>query len=382
VSGRLLRALAGVSVAGAAHAALNAALLRRPPAAPAPVRGSVAVVVPVRDEAENVLDCLAAALDQRGVPELRVVVVDDGSTDGTAGLVAGHPDPRVRLVTAPAPGPGWLGKPNACARGAEAAGDADVLVFLDADVRLMPDAVAAAVAVLDDAGLDLVSPWPRQLTGSVAERLVQPLQQWLWATFLPLRLAERSPRPALAAANGQFLVVRRQAYERAGGHDAVRGEVIEDVALLRAVKAAGGRGAVVDGSTLAVCRMYEGWAGVRNGYAKSLWAAVGGSPAAGLVAAGALTAVWVLPAAAALRGSRAGLVGYAAGVAGRAVSAAATGGRVWPDALAHPLSVLVLDVLVARSVAGHRRGTLRWRGRGVTAEPPAPRGAAPARMGR
>lgn len=382
MSSRLLRALAGLSVAGAAHAALNAALLRRPPSAPSSVRRPVVVVVPVRDEAANVLDCLAAALDQRGVPALRVVVVDDGSTDSTAALVAGHPDPRVRLIRARPPEAGWLGKPNACAQGATAAGDADVLVFLDADVRLMPDAVAAAVAVLDDAGLDLVSPWPRQLTGSAAERLVQPLQQWLWATFLPLRLAERSSRPALAAANGQFLVVRRDAYERAGGHAAVRGEVIEDVALLRAVKGTGGRGAVVDGSTLAVCRMYDGWAGVREGYGKSLWAAVGGSPAAGLATAAVLTAVWVVPPAAALRGSRAGLVGYAAGVAGRAVSAAATGGRVLPDALAHPVSVLALDVLMLRSVTGHRRGTLRWRGRGVTVVPPAPRGHAPARMGR
>ncbi|MGY1752655.1 glycosyltransferase [Blastococcus sp. SYSU D01042] len=382
MSGRLLRALAGLSVAGAAHAALNAALLRRPPSAPSPVRRPVTVVVPARDEAADVLDCLAAALDQRGVPDLRVVVVDDGSTDGTPDLVAGHPDPRVRLVRARPPGPGWLGKPNACAEGAAAAGDAEVLVFLDADVRLMPDAVAAAVAVLDDAGLDLVSPWPRQLAGSAAERLVQPMQQWLWSTLLPLRLAERSPRPSLAAANGQFLVVRRSAYERAGGHAAVRGEVVEDVALLRAVKAAGGRGVVVDGSTLAVCRMYDGWAGVRDGYGKSLWAAVGGSPAAGLGTAGLLTAVWVLPAAAALRGSRAGLVGYAAAVAGRAVSAASTGGRVWPDALAHPVSVLALDVLVVRSVAGHRRGTLRWRGRPVTPgpEPAAPEQPDPARM--
>ncbi len=380
MSGRLLRVLAGLSVAGAAHAAVNAVLLRRPPAAPAPVGRTVALVVPVRDEAANVLDCLAAALDQRGVRDLRVVVVDDGSTDGTAALVAAHPDPRVRLLSGRPPEPGWLGKPNACAQGAAAAGDADVLVFLDADVRLMPDAVAAAVAVLDDAGLDLVSPWPRQLAGSAAERLVQPLQQWLWTTLLPLRLAERSARPSLAAANGQFLVVRRAAYERAGGHAAVRGEVVEDVALLRAVKSAGGRGVVVDGSNLAVCRMYEGWPGVREGYGKSLWAAVGGSPAAGLTAAGVLTAVWVLPAVTALHGSRAGLVGYAAGVAGRAISATATGGRVWPDALAHPLSVLALDVLMLRSVAGHRRGTLRWRGRGVTAQPPAPPGPAPARM--
>jgi hypothetical protein len=364
----LVRACAGLSVLGALHAAVNTRLLRRPPALPRAVDRRVTVVLPVRDEVEQVGDCLAAVLDQRGVGCLRVVVVDDGSTDGTADRVTALADDRVRLLRGRPPAPGWLGKPNACAQGAAVAGDADVLVFLDADVRLMPDAVTSAVAVLDDAGLDLVSPWPRQLTGSAAERLVQPLQQWLWGTLLPLRLAERSPRPSLAAANGQFLVVRRAAYDRAGGHAAVRGEVIEDVALLRAVKAAGGRGVVIDGATLAACRMYDGWAGVRDGYAKSLWSAVGGRPVAAAAAAAGLSAVWLLPPLAALTGSRAGLAGYAAGVLNRAVVAARTGGRAWPDALAHPVSIALLDVLVARSVAGHRRGDLRWRGRPVTAE--------------
>jgi hypothetical protein len=118
--------------------------------------------------------------------------------------------------------------------------------------------------------------------------------------------------------------------------------------------------------------MYDGWAAVRDGYAKSLWASVGGSPAASVAAAAVLTAIWVLPPVAALRGSRAGLAGYLAGVAGRAAVAMRTGGRPWPDALAHPVSLLVLDALVARSVAGHRRGTLSWRGRPVTV--PADRG--------
>jgi hypothetical protein len=367
VSGRLVRALAGVSAAGTLHALVNLALLRRPPDDPPPVRRPVTVVLPVRDEEAHVADCLAALLDQRGVEDLRVVVVDDGSTDGTAAVVRAIPDPRVRLVTAEPPPAGWLGKPHACATGAAADPPADdaVLVFVDADVRLFPDAIAAAVAVLNERGLDLVSPWPRPLAEGVAERLVQPLAPWLWATALPVRLAERSARPSLAAANGQFLVLTRRGYERAGGHAAVRGEVLEDIALLRAVKRAGGRGVPIDGSRLAACRMYDGWPAVRDGYAKSLWAAVGGSPRAGVGAAALLTAVWVLPPAAALRGSRAGLLGYAAGVAGRAAVAARTGGRAWPDALAHPVSVLALDLLMARSVLGRWRGTLTWRGRPV-----------------
>ncbi|WP_324277372.1 hypothetical protein [Blastococcus brunescens] len=114
---------------------------------------------------------------------------------------------------------------------------------------------------------------------------------------------------------------------------------------------------------MAACRMYDGWPSLRDGYAKSLWAAVGGRPAGSVAAAAALTAVWVVPPVAALRGSRAGLVGWLAGAAGRAVVASVTGGRSWPDALAHPLSILVFDALMARSVVGHRRGTLTWRDR-------------------
>jgi hypothetical protein len=364
VTSRALSVLAGLSVAGAVHAALNMALLRRPPADPPPVRRPVTVVVPARNEEEEIGGCLAALLDQRGVPNLRIVVVDDGSTDGTAAAVRGVADPRVRLVRAGPPPEGWLGKPHACATGAaEADGDDGLLVFVDADVRLFPDAVAGAVAVLERHGLDLVSPGPRPVAHGLAERLVQPLVPWLWATTLPLRVAERSRRPSLAAANGQFLVLSRRGYERAGGHGAVRGEVLEDIALLRAVKRAGGRGVPIDGSRLAACRMYDGWPALRDGYAKSLWGAVGGRPSASVAAAAVLTAVWVVPPLAALRGSRAGLVGWLAGAAGRAVVAAGTGSRIWPDALGHPVSILVLDVLMARSVVGHRRGTLTWRDR-------------------
>jgi hypothetical protein len=111
--------------------------------------------------------------------------------------------------------------------------------------------------------------------------------------------------------------------------------------------------------------MYTGWADLRDGYGKSLWGAVGGSPIASVAAATALTAVFVVPPAAALHGSWPGLAGYLAGVAGRAVVAARTGSRVWPDALFHPVSVLLLDVLVVRSVVGRRRGTLTWRGRAL-----------------
>jgi hypothetical protein len=228
-------------------------------------------------------------------------------------------------------------------------------VFVDADVVLAPHAVAATVALLDE--LDLVSPYPRQLSDG-ATRLVQPLLQWSWLTFLPLRLAEGSTRPSLSAANGQLLAVRRETYERAGGHGAVRGDVVEDVALVRAVKAVGGTGGVVDGTHLATTHMYESWEDLVAGYTKSAWTVP-------LPAAALLALLYVVPPIAAVRGSRAGGIAYAAGVLGRVAAARRTGGRACPDALAHPVSVALLCWLTGRARVARRRGALRWKGRAL-----------------
>ncbi|GFJ77598.1 hypothetical protein Phou_017780 [Phytohabitans houttuyneae] len=220
-----------------AHTLVNARLLRRPRAAASTVDESVAVLLPLRDEAARVEPCLRALKAQEGVPGLEVIALDDGSTDGTADLVRAH---GLRVEDGTAPPPGWLGKPHACHQLAARAPHATVLVFVDADVVLAPHAVAAAVCELRAAGVDLLSPYPRIVAGTAGERLVQPLLQWSWLTFLPLRAMERSPRPSLAAAGGQFLVVDRAGYDRAGGHAGVRDEVLEDVALARAVKRTGG----------------------------------------------------------------------------------------------------------------------------------------------
>jgi hypothetical protein len=354
---------AGLAVAAALHAAWNVTRLRRPPAGPPPVRERVAVLLPVRDEATRVEPCLRALLAQTGLRDLQIRVLDDGSTDGTVDVVqaVASGDPRLTVLRGEPLPSGWWGKPYACQQLADDV-DADVLVFVDADVVLEPDAVAATVALMRWSGMDLVSPYPRQVAVSAAERLVQPLLEWSFLTMLPMRAAERSPRPSLAAANGQFLAVDTLAYRRAGGHAAVRAEMLEDIALLRAVKRTGGRGGVVDGSAIATCRMYDGWPAIREGYAKSLWSAFG-SPGGAVAVCGLLGLAYVVPPLAALRGSRVGLVGYAAGVAGRVVVGRRVRARIVPDAFAHPVSVAAFCWLTATSLARRRAGSLVVRGR-------------------
>lgn len=366
----LLWTVAVVVAALTGHAAVNVRLLHRPPTVVPEVLHSVAVLLPVRDEAPRVGSCLEALLAQRGVPDLAIIVLDDGSTDGTAGVVAraAAGDGRVRLIAGPPPPAGWLGKPHACHQLAVAAGPAAVLVFVDADVVLAPDAVAAAVALLE--GFDLVSPYPR-VVGAGA-RTVQPLLQWSWLTFLPLRAMERSRRPSLAAAGGQFLAVRAAAYRKAGGHAAVRDRVLEDIELARAVKRTGGRIALADGSRLASCRMYPSWPRLVEGYTKSLWASMGSPvgaaavvmlllllyampPVTGLVGLAVGASGWVVPA----------VVSYVLGVAGRVVTGRATGAHTCPDAFAHPASIVTFGWLVALSFARRRRGRLTWKGRSV-----------------
>ena len=353
----LASALAGASLALTVD---NLRRLRVPDPAAAPPRERVAVLVPARDEEEQIGGCvraLRAAVDRWPVPA-EILVLDDGSTDATAARARAA---GARVLDGAPPPPAWLAKPWACRRLADAT-RADVLVFVDADVRVAPHGLAATVDLLRRSGLDLVCPHPRQLAVSPAERLVQPLLAWSWLATLPLGIAERSPRPTLTAANGQLLAVDAHAYRAAGGHP--RAAVLDDIALLRAFKAHGLRGVVADGTDVASCRMYAGAAELRAGYTKSLWAAFGTRPRAAAVLA-LLGLVHVVPAVAALGGSRVGLAGYLAGVASRALAARRTGARV-ADALAHPVSVLALAGLTADSWRARRAGTLRWRGRPVT----------------
>ncbi len=342
--------------------------------AKASVAEHVTVCVPARDESDELPALIADLRAQTGVPGLRVLILDDGSTDGTAAAAreAIADDPRFEVIRSEAePPPGWTGKAAACARLAELA-DAPILVFLDADVRLAPQAIAAAARAVRDRHAGLISPWPAQQSGTRAEALVQPLLCWSWASTLPIVLGNRGHRPSTAVACGQFLAFDAAAYRAIGGHAAVADSPTEDLDIARALRRAGYATHLVAAGPLARTRMYRGAEEVEGGYTRWLWSAYGGSrPAAAVVGIVLALGYW-LPPLAALCGSgatrRIGALGYAAAVTGRlAARSLETGGPLRRAdvlaAAAHPFSIAAYQRLVLRSHRARRAGALRWKDR-------------------
>ncbi len=184
---------------------------------PAPAAGlpEVSVLIPARNEQVNIGAALACVLASTGV-QLDVCVLDDGSTDDTAAILAAIDDPRLRVLAGGTLPPGWSGKQHACARLAEHARH-ELMVFVDADVRLSADAVCRMAGFMQRNDVGLASGFPRQVTRSWAEMLLLPLIHFLLLGYLPIWRMQRDVSPALGAGCGQIFIAQRHAYLRAGG---------------------------------------------------------------------------------------------------------------------------------------------------------------------
>lgn len=314
---------------------------------------SVDVLIPMRDEEDNVEGSLKSALNSELLEASNVYVLDDGSTDQTGELISEF---KVKKLTGTELPAGWLGKVWAC-HNLSHAGTGKYLVFLDADVRLHPYAIASAITRMNKFGWDFISPYPRQIAGSFLERLIQPLLQWSWLASVPLRLAEKFPNRSMTIANGQFFVVKRNAYEESGGHAAIPGEVLDDLELARLLVSEGFKGGVADGSAVASCRMYKSNSQLIDGYTKSLWKAFGGRTG---------TAVAILLLFFTGISPYLGIGAPASFIFLSRVLAAIKTRSNPAYAFLHPISILILLYLITLSSARKSRGTLIWRGRTIS----------------
>ncbi|MEO0086220.1 MAG: glycosyltransferase [candidate division WOR-3 bacterium] len=250
----------------------NIRLLRRlgtfPPAGRRP---RVSILVPARDEAAGIGRCVESLLNQ-DYPDCELLVLDDRSTDNTGAVLAGFASPRLRVLPgAPLP-EGWNGKPWACAQLARSA-TGELFFFTDADTVHRSDSIRLAVDALESTGADLLTALIRNEVPSFGEQITVPFMVWAIMAILPVGLAHFWRRSkAFSAANGKFLLFRRQAYETVGGHAAARDEAAEDVALARLVKGAGMRLRLVNASDCISARMYEGFRSAAKGFSKNFFA--------------------------------------------------------------------------------------------------------------
>jgi Glycosyl transferase family 2 len=230
---------------------------------------AVSVLIPARNEERAIAASLDSLLASRGVA-IEIIVLDDASTDRTAEIVHDFAarDSRVRLVSAPPLPGGWNGKQHACYALAGIA-SSSIFCFLDADVRLAPEALASMSVFLARTGSDLVSGFPRQETETPLEWLLLPLIHFVLLSYLPLAGMRALAAPAFAVGCGQFLMVRREAYRKTGGHSQIRTTMHDGLLLPQLFRRHGLRTDIADLTHLATCRMYSSASEVWHGLSKN-----------------------------------------------------------------------------------------------------------------
>ena len=230
-----------------------------------PTTPQVSVIIPARNEEASLGACLESLVSQTAVP-FEIIVVNDHSTDRTAEIAASFAGVRV-LEAGPLPA-GWTGKNNAVTAGTRAA-RGSWLLFTDADTVHLPGSMARATAEAEEHDVDLLSYSPEQIAVTFWEMAVLPVVfAELARQYPPLRVS--NPNSPEAAANGQYILITREAYGAVGGHATVAACILEDVALARAVKASGRKIRFRYAADAVRTRMYRNFRQLREGWTKNL----------------------------------------------------------------------------------------------------------------
>ena len=261
---------------------------------------SVSLIIPAYNESVNITECLDAALASNlpNPADLQIIVADDESTDDTAVLAAtiAMTDKRVQVFTVP-PRPtdvSWRGKNWACANAVEKAAG-DYVLFIDADVRLEPDAIATALVDCQKHDADLLSCGPGIICGCLAEWLVQPVMMSCIAVGFNFEAVNDPKDTGTAFAAGPFMLFRRSAYDQIGGHQAVATETVEDVELAKRIKGSGLKLRYLLSTDLIKVRMYRSFASLWEGWTKNYYEGGGRNLGGTLYSAFALSLIFVMP---------------------------------------------------------------------------------------
>ncbi|MCX5899219.1 MAG: glycosyltransferase [Proteobacteria bacterium] len=346
----------------------------------------VSVIVPARNEERNIRTCVGSLLGQ-DYSSFEVIVVNDHSDDSTAKILSELQEkyPHLRVLDCEALPPGWTGKNWACHEGYRQA-QGELLVFTDADTQHAPHFLRKAVAALLHEQADLLTVIPRFATISLAEKAIMPVLIWLAYSVFPFALMNRNRLRIVSYSNGAFLMFRRDAYRKIGGHAAIRDNVIDDLTLGVRIRRAGMRCVVVNGSAALQCRMYTSMQEIYSGFAKNLFRLFSNSlPTCIAVPLCALCwlffcFIYIVPVCAAvffilrLQGSL--ISPGTALVAGMSILCAFSSFFLvsthfrYPRLMAflYPINIFLLFTIAMNSIIQTLRGQTEWKGRSLHAE--------------
>lgn len=333
----------------------------------------VSVLIPARNEQIHIKDCVESVLaaDTEDI-QLEVIVLNDRSEDNTGEILEqlARKDHRVRILEGKELPSGWMGKSYACHQLAQQAAG-EWWLYMDADVRLEKEALTAVLATALAQKKGLVTGFPRQITATWLEKLVIPMMKFTIISHLPVVMVRGSQDSRFVAATGAFMFIHRETYRAAGGHEAIKGDLLDDMQLARAVKKAGHPVTLADVHRHTRTRMYQNAAEVWNGYKKNMYEGLGRS---GFLLAGILfmyAALYLLPPISFLLGIFMGdveavIFGAAGTLLGMFVKRTAdvTGSHPFWLALLHPVSIMCVIAIGISSWLGAVTGKgYMWKGR-------------------
>ncbi|NDC80397.1 MAG: glycosyltransferase [Verrucomicrobia bacterium] len=328
----------------------------------------LSVLIPARNEELRLRPCISTLSDS-DFPILEILILDDHSTDGTAALVQQRAkgDPRIRLISGQPLPQGWVGKPWACHQLSQEA-KGDYLLFVDADTRFSDIAISHAVNIAHMEKADLVSLWPFLEARTWSECLVIPFVHLFILFYLPHWA--RGPLRCFGAANGQFVLFRRDAYLKIRGHESVRNHMVEDIAIARNMRGSGFKvlnfDATNPGHSIALvrCRMYTCFQDVWQGFTKNLYPSFDGNLAAFLLFQSIQILLFLIPFVLLLTPFRGPWVWVEiAIILALRLSLAHRFRQSYLGVLLHPLGQILVLAIAANSFLQTLRRRLPWKGR-------------------
>lgn len=328
------------------------------------INQNYSVLIPARNEEQNIGNILNSVLNQ-SLPPFEVIVLDDNSTDLTYEIVmeCSNQYANIKLVKGEPLPHNWQGKNWACHQLANKA-VTDYLMFIDSDVTLNKNACKVLLNKLLKKNADLLSVFPTQKLKGLGDALVVPLMNWILLSLLPLKLVYTSKNKSFVAANGQLLLIKKNAYTQIGGHAEVKNEVVEDMEIARKAKGSGFKLVTLLGGNYVFCTMYDGFIKAINGYSKNFYLGFKTSKFVFIFFILLMVVSMIYPFIAVWFNSDY-LLHIVLIIFNRIIVSSLSNQSIFMNIFLHPLQFVVMLLVGLTSVIKTHSGTIKWKGRNI-----------------